>query len=121
MLTPLSLVSSLLTPFVYQLVVEGFLSMPVLSSTDNRLVGYLDMLDIVWYTLWSFGAWREETSKEAVLESKEHFSTFLSLERFRNAAVIDVLGRPGFGTRNAPNFVYRGFSLFHAFEVSHEL
>lgn len=56
-----------------------------------------DMLDIVWYCLWSFGAWREEVSSEKVLESKQHFATFLSLERFRNATVMDVLGRPGFG------------------------
>lgn len=31
-----------------QLIVEGFLSMPVLSTVDSRLVNYIDLLDIVW-------------------------------------------------------------------------
>jgi CBS domain-containing protein len=105
-----------LSDVLQKLIVEGFLSMPVISSNDSRLVGYIDMLDIVWYCLWSFGAWREEVSTEKVLESKEHFATFLSLERFRGASVIDVLGRPGFGTRNQPHHTYKGFSLFHVFE-----
>jgi CBS domain-containing protein len=105
-----------LSEVLQKLIVEGFLSVPVISAADSRLVGYLDMLDIVWYCLWSFGAWREEVSTEKVLESKEHFATFLSLERFRNACVMDVLGRPGFGTRNQPHHVYKGFSLFHVFE-----
>jgi hypothetical protein len=30
---------------------------------------------------------------------------------------MDVLGRPGFGTRNQPHGVYKGFSLFHVFET----
>lgn len=100
-----------------KLIVEGFLSMPVLSTVDSRLVNYIDLLDIVWYTLWSFGAWRESVSSESVHESKEKFTSFLALERFRNATVLDVLGRPGFGTRNQPFHVYKGFSLFHAFET----
>lgn len=99
-----------------KLVVEGFLSLPVLSAGDQRLVGYIDMLDLVWYTLWSFGVWNKEMSREDVVESKENFSTFLSLERFRNAVVMDVLGRPAFGTRNQPHHVFKGFSLFHVFE-----
>jgi len=91
--------------------------MPVLATADSRIVGFIDLLDIVWYTLWSFGAWREEsTSAEKVLESKEHFSTFLTLERFRNATVLDCMGRPGFGTRSAAHHVFKGFSLFHVFE-----
>lgn len=77
------------------MIVEGFLSMPVLSATDQRLAGYIDLLDIVWFVLFSFGAWRSEVSTERVLESRQHFSTFLSLERFRNSTVLDVLGRPG--------------------------
>jgi len=102
-----------------KLVVEGFLALPVLSSHDNRVIGFIDLLDIVWYTLWSFGAWREEQSKEGaqVAESKERFSEYLSLERFRNALISDVMGRPGFGTRNLPLNVYRGFSLLHPVEI----
>jgi hypothetical protein len=52
-----------------------------------------------------------------VAESKESFTTYLSLERFKNAAVQDVMGRPSFGTRNVAAQVYKGFSLFHVFEV----
>lgn len=54
---------------------------------------------------------------ESLHESKEKFTSFLGLERFRNATVLDVLGRPGFGARNRPFHVYKGFSLFHAFET----
>jgi hypothetical protein len=90
--------SDKLVDVLQKLIVEGFLSLPILSTSDSRLVGYLDMLDIVWFSLWSFGAWREESvSTEKVLESKEHFATFLALERFKNATILDVLGRPGFG------------------------
>jgi CBS domain-containing protein len=98
------------------LIVEGYLSVPVLSQV-KQLLGFIDLLDIVWYCLWSFGAWREEVSSERVIESRQHFSTFLSLERFRNATILDVLGRPGFGTRNAIHHVFKGFSLFHVFET----
>lgn len=52
------------------------------------------------------------------LSLQEHFSQYLSLERFRNATVQDVMGRPGFGTRNLATSVYKGFSLFYVFEVS---
>lgn len=105
-----------------KLIVEGFLAMPVISASDKRLISYIDLLDIVWWALYSFGAWRtdvskEKQSKEGILESKEHFTSFLSLERFRNATVADVIGRSGFGTRNQPHHVYKGFSLFHCFET----
>jgi hypothetical protein len=133
-----------------------FFSWPTLSP------GFIDFLDIVWYSLWSFGVWRTEQGAEEVAESRvsrrgsrrrrlqtstaastpdrveqhssiplapsvslfcfvfslqEHFSQYLSLERFRNATVQDVMGRPGFGTRNLATSVYKGFSLFYVFEV----
>jgi len=34
-----------------KLITEGFLSMPVLSAHDSRFIGFIDLLDIVWFTL----------------------------------------------------------------------
>lgn len=96
---------------------HSFLAMPVLSASDGRLVSYIDMLDLVWYTLWSFGAWRAEVSREDIMESRAHFGEYLQLDRFRNATVLDCIGRSGFGTRNQATHVYKGFSLFHVFET----
>jgi hypothetical protein len=40
--------SDKLVDVLQKLIVEGFLSMPVLSTIDARLVNYIDLLDIVW-------------------------------------------------------------------------
>jgi len=93
--------------------------MPVIAAHDRKFLGFIDFLDIVWFTIWSFGLWRQEQGQgqASVAESKESFSSYLSLDRFRNASVQDVLGRPGFGTRNQATQIYKGFSLFHVFET----
>ena len=53
-----------------KMIVEGFLGFPVLSSHDSRLIGFVDLLDIAWFMIHSFGVWRGEQGNESMIESK---------------------------------------------------
>jgi len=84
------------------------------------LIGFIDMSDVLWFILWSIGWRKTETetgSGGKSSQTRENFTEFLILERFRNATCIDVLGRPRFGTRNQAHHVFKGFSLFHVVET----
>jgi len=102
-----------ITDVFKKLVIEGFLSAPVLNK-NNKYIGQIDMLDLVDYTVRLFGA------IEKYERTARGWASFFEEERqWKDATARDVMRRRSMVPRaaDASYPVLRGFSLFHPYEI----
>jgi len=99
-----------------RLIVEGFSSSPVIDS-NRRYVGFIDLLDLTWFTVKNFNAWRSEQNLgSGAAEASAHWSSYMLTDAFKNVTVADVMARPAWERRTIFNPVYKGFSTLYAME-----
>jgi len=98
-----------------KLVVEGFSCAPVIDS-NRKYVGFIDLLDLTWFTVRSFSSWRETEKLTDEDETSAHWSRFMTMDAFKNATVANVMARPAWERRTIFNPAYRGFSTLYPME-----
>jgi len=98
-----------------KLVTEGFSSAPVIDN-NNQYIGFIDLLDIAWYCVQKFGAWREQEKLVDEKQRNDYWSRYISTQPFNSISVGDVFNRPAWVNRNFFNPIYTGFSTLYPIE-----
>jgi len=90
------------------LIKHNFLSVPVLSKTEHRYFGFLDLADIVRHLVKQFA--------DESMSTAEFWEKIEEEKSFGHLTVNDIMQSPQ-SSRNPFHPVRRGYSLLHAFEI----